>query len=106
MRIFHKIQSFFSSWLQLNQPDDFVEWQFVIPEGTLDEPVQQALTDHIQLWSLIVHQASIETSKEQMPPGCICIQNFLRGGKLEYSLYLKTQVEYVAKTTISVHRTC
>lgn len=95
-----KLLCVFSSGQEQHQSYDLLELQYVLPEHIADDSVRSALNDHIEVYSWLAHRVSIIRSKEEMPSGCIGVLNFLRGGKLEYRLNLRIQVEYVAKTTI------
>lgn len=91
----------FSSLRRRFSSDDPLEMHFVLLPQIFDEPVQSALNDHIRQWWWLVQQVSITRSKEGIPDGYIGIEEMFRGEKLISRLYLKPQVEYVARTIIS-----
>lgn len=96
-----RLSCVFSFGPKHRQSRDLLELQYVLPEHIADDTVRSALNDHIEVYSWLAHRVSIIRSKEEMPSGCIGVVNFLRGGKLEFRLNLRIQVEYVARMTIS-----
>lgn len=80
--------------------DDVPEWRLHIPRTTFPAPVEQALTNHIELMIRAGLRVQVTELTEEMPNGCIGILEIRNAGKLECRAYLTPQEVCTVETRI------
>lgn len=99
-RISGKWRSFLNALSSPIQDHDVLRVIFRVQREMLSASAQKALNSHIQLWQLAGCQVTIEPPREQIPQGCIGIEDHYHGEKRVWRAYLQTKSEYVERTEI------
>lgn len=99
-RISDTWRSFLSVLSSPVQDHDVLRVIFRVQREMLSASAQKALNSHIELWQLAGCQVIIESAREQIPQGCIGIEDHYHGEKRVWRAYLQTRSEYVERTEI------
>ena len=102
--LFEKIKFFFLNRQTPSQSFGPLEVRLSLLSRIFDEPFPEALSDRIELYSMIGYSVLIKEQSEEIPEGYIGILSCWNGEILEYRQYLKLQVEYVEKKIIVFQR--